>query len=141
MDLTKLFQIQKRKISLSICCLNSMSFVTTVILIFPGIEDEKERMKEINSFSYRKLPLDLRSVESPNKEPFSAWYGGTKTVNGHVYIGSYNYFEVEKFLEHVSNVHWENPEYVQILIRNENEWNYNLYGNAGKKLIHKAIEQ
>jgi len=118
-----------------------MSFVTTVILIFPGIEKEDERIREVNSFSFRNLQLDLRSVESPNKEPFVAWYGGTKSVNGHIYIGSYNYFEVEKFLKHISGVGWENPEYVQIFIRNENEWNYSLYGDAGKKLIYKAIEQ
>ena len=118
-----------------------MSFVTSVILIFPRTENEEERIAEVNSFVYRKLPLDIRSIESPNKEPFTAWYGGTKSMNGHVYIGSYNYFEIDNFLKHISQVKWEDTKYVQVLIRNENEWTYSLYGNAGKELIHKAIEQ
>lgn len=76
-----------------------MSFVTTVILLFPGSENEIERIKEVNSFSYGNLPLDLRSIESPNKDPFTAWYGGTKSTIGRVYIGSYNHFEVGTFFE------------------------------------------
>jgi hypothetical protein len=118
-----------------------MSFVTSVILIFSGVEDEEERIREVNSFSYRNIPLDIRSIESPNKEEFTAWYGGTKSINGHVYVGSYNYFEINKFLHHISQVNWEKSEYVQILIRSENEWNYNLFGNAGKEQIYKAIIQ
>jgi hypothetical protein len=118
-----------------------MSFVTTVVLIFSGMENEEERIKEVNSFSYRKLPLDIRSVEAPNKVPYTAWYGGTKGINGCIYIGSYNHFEVEDFLKHVAKANWEDPEYVQIFIRNENEWNYSLYGDAGRKLIYKAIQE
>lgn len=118
-----------------------MSFVTTVILVFPGMEDKDERIKEVNSFNYRNLPLDIRSVESVNLEPFTAWYGGTKRINGHIYIGSYNHFDVVSFLAHLGTVNWENPKCVQVLIRNENEWNYSLYGNAGRELIYKAIEQ
>lgn len=118
-----------------------MSFVTTVILIFPGLENETERINEVNSFRYNGHSLDIRSIESPNAEPLVSWYGGTKGAIGRIYIGSYNYFEVEAFLKHIANVRWEEPAYVQILIRNENEWNYSLYGNAGKQLIYKAIEQ
>jgi hypothetical protein len=118
-----------------------MSFVTTIVLMFPGIEDEEERMKELNAFSYRDLPLDLRSVDGVTKAPYSAWYGGTKSVNGRIYIGSYNHFDVPGFLNHLMNVKWEEPGYVQVLIRSENEWNYNVYGNAGKTLLYKAIEQ
>jgi hypothetical protein len=118
-----------------------MSFVTTVILIFPGFEHEEERMKEVNSFSCKGSRLDLRSIEGPNKTQFKAWYGGTKGIIGRIYIGSFNHFEVENFLEHVSKVGWEKPETIQVLIRNENEWTYSLYGMAGKQLIYKAIEQ
>ncbi|WKZ58226.1 MAG: hypothetical protein QY309_10130 [Cyclobacteriaceae bacterium] len=118
-----------------------MSFVTTVILVFSGSEDEEERIREVNSFSYRNLSLDIRSVESVNVEPFTAWYGGTKSIIGPIYIGSYNHFDVASFLAHLGTVKWDDPKYVQVLIRNENEWNYSLYGDAGRELIYKAIEQ
>ena len=113
-----------------------MSFVTTVILIFSGVEDEEERIKEVNSFPWGSYQLDLRSIDNPR-----VCYGGNKKINGYIYIGSYNYFEVERFLNHVSEVKWEKSEYVQILISNENEWNYSLYGNAGKELLHKAVRE
>lgn len=118
-----------------------MSFVTTVILIFSGIENEEERIREVNSFSYRNLPLDIRSVETPNKEPYTAWYGGTKGINGRIYIGSYNHFEVDNFLKHISKINWEYPEYVQLLIQNEDEYNYSLYLDAGKNLQYKSIHE
>ncbi|MFM7853726.1 MAG: hypothetical protein ACKO96_17840 [Flammeovirgaceae bacterium] len=119
-----------------------MSFVTTILLVFPGLENEMERINEVNSFTYRNLPLDIRSVDWPNKEPYTAWYGGTKFVNGCLYLGSYNHFKIDDFLRHLSSsVNWEYPEYVQLFVRNENEWNYNIYSNAGKDLVYRAIEQ
>ena len=121
-----------------------MSFVTTVLLLFPGVEHAEARLLEVNAFRYRGMPVNLVSVEAPNAAlpPFHAWYGGTKSALGHLYLGSFNHFDLPGFLQHLSQqVAWECPEHVQVLARRENEWAYSVYTDAGATQAYLAPEQ
>ncbi|MDJ1501220.1 hypothetical protein [Xanthocytophaga agilis] len=119
-----------------------MSFITNIILLFPDIEDELERMKEVNSFTYRGILINLISINEPNPEEFVTWYGGRKKLSGNMFIGAYNYFDEEGFRQHLfSNVNWESPEYVQLIIKSEAEWTYKVYTDAGKTLVYDSILQ
>ncbi|MBO2007911.1 hypothetical protein [Hymenobacter negativus] len=121
-----------------------MSVVTTVLLIFPGSEHEPARIREVNAFESPGQTVNLVSVEAPNAalSEFHCWYGGTKSALGHLYLGSFNHFDLDGFRRHLSQqVQWEDPEHVQVLIRRENEWAYSLYTHAGAQLVYQAPTQ
>ena len=115
-----------------------MSFVTTVLLVFPKAEDEEMRMGEVNQFHYLDTPLSLRSIEEASGNRDITWYGGNKPVVTNVYIGSYNHFDIRGFLDHLRSVRWENPERVQVFVQSEDEWMFNVYGGEGLELLMKA---
>lgn len=116
-----------------------MSFVTTIILIFSKSENEEARIKEVNQFAYRGESIGLRSIEDAvGRDRNVLWYGGNRHVISSIYIGSYNHFDVNGFLMHLGYVNWEEPGIVQVLVKSEDEWNFNIYGNAGKDLLVKA---
>lgn len=117
-----------------------MSFVTSIILIFSSLEDEKLRISEVNSFLVRGNSINLKSIEHFNNESFQ-WYGGSKSLLSNIYVGSYNYLDLEKFLIHISKVKWEEPQYVQLLIRTENEYTYRIYVDVGKTLALDSFKE
>ncbi len=105
-----------------------MSKYTSILLFISGIENEKERIKEINDFELKSgKKLNLIDVNNTNIFP--------DIFPRFTYAGTYNFFELEKFLVHVANnVNWEYPEYVQILVQEEGGYTCKIYGEAGKRL-------
>lgn len=90
-----------------------MSLVTNCILSFSNLE-EKERIKEVNSF------FDCKPLISCNDESLlRGWYGGTKLLETPIYIGSFNYLCKYDFFNHITAVDWEYPEDVQLMLKEQ----------------------
>jgi len=110
-----------------------MSKYTNVILFISVSEDDLEkRVSEVNKFKHNNREIQLIDINK-NFE-FDAFPRYT-------FVGCYNYFETEKFILHIKeNVSWDYPEYVQLIIQEENFEDCSFYTNAGKTLQYKAIE-
>ena len=104
-----------------------MSNYTSVILIIPGVENEIERIAEVNSFELRGKKIKLWDLNDTNKFP--------DIFPRSTYAGTFNDFNLDDFLKHLqTKVKWENPEYVQLLIKEEGYFTCKIYSGAGQNL-------
>jgi hypothetical protein len=97
-----------------------MSVVTNLILSFASLEQEDERIKEVNDFVYNGERLNLVSIDY-NKDigKRTVWYGGNKFFEGRVYMGAFNHFNTADFIEHLKTIRWEAPDLVQVIIKED----------------------
>lgn len=97
-----------------------MSYVTNVILTFGpewATEDEqaKSNMQKINDWLCEnncgafRFPLGA----------IDAAVGGTKSLDCEIFVGAFNYLNVEGFADLVFSLSWEWPDEVQILVKNQ----------------------
>lgn len=94
-----------------------MSVVTNIILTFSCLEDEKERLREINTF----FP-DISGLTSCDDDKLPrGWYGGTKMLETNICIGAFNHLDFERFLEHMKTIKWRYPEYAQIIVQEQED--------------------
>lgn len=101
-----------------------MSYVTNLILHMDGMEEEQERIQEVNAFfDERTRPfIGLHDTELlPH-----GWYGGSKYLECHVYVGAFNYLDLDGLLKHLGTVKWSYPAEVQLFIKDENEETFRL---------------
>ena len=97
-----------------------MSEVTNLILSFSIGEDEEVRLKEVNSFRYRDLEMNLVSADfNKNMDGSTAWYGGTKFLETPLYIGAFNHFDLDGFISHLKKINWDQPENVQVIVKGQ----------------------
>jgi len=114
-----------------------MSRVTSIILTFSVLEnDEQKRVNEVNMYQISPTSfVDLKSIE--DSELDEVWYGGSKYLNGSIYMGAYDDINVKDFLHHVfENVFWEEPEEVILFIHDElsNDKTYKCYSQDNYNL-------
>jgi hypothetical protein len=95
-----------------------MSVVTNLILCFSSLENEEERLRDVNSFSYRNDGINFVSVDY-NKEAGQVWYGGNKYLEGRVYLAVYNHFDTPDFITHLRKIAWEARDLVQLFVKEE----------------------
>jgi hypothetical protein len=98
-----------------------MSVVTSIIIIFPYSEDERDRVKEINEFQHdgRKFHFNWIDEKTDPDNP-SECYSGNKGFNSVVMLASYNNFPGQAFLDYIgSKVKWLDEDSVQVLINSE----------------------
>lgn len=107
-----------------------MSKYTNVILIISGLEELEDRLKEVDKFVHNNSNIKLLDVnENFNPDVFPRF----------TYVGSYNYFNTQEFIEHIrDNVYWDYPEYVQLLVQEENYANCTIYINACKTILYNS---
>lgn len=97
-----------------------MSVVTNLILSFSSLEQKESRIKDVNSFTYNGQGLDLVSIDyNKDMENRTVWYGGNKFFEGNIFIGAYNHFKTDDFIAHLKQIHWEEPDLVQVLVKEE----------------------
>jgi hypothetical protein len=95
-----------------------MSQVTNIILIFSLAENEKEIEGKLNLFRYNSS-FSMISIDTPDLP--RGWYGGNKLFESNIYLGVYNYFNLEEFVSHLNNIEWEERENVQLIYKEEND--------------------
>lgn len=95
-----------------------MSTVTNLILSHSILEDDNgARIKEVNKFFEREETRGFVEAELPYEV-----YGGSKVLEAPIYIGAFNYLMEDEFLEYLrSEVNWEHPEEVQIIIKRQED--------------------
>ncbi len=97
-----------------------MSRYTSLILYIPALENETDRIKEVNSFKIaNKHTINLSDV---NMKPYPDLFPRF------IYCGTYNYFDLNPFLEHIrNNVNWEYPEHVKLMVQEEEKEGLDVY--------------
>ena len=98
-----------------------MSLVTNTILTFSILEYEKDRINDVNKFFEESGFVSCDDESLP-----IGWYGGTKMLETNVAIGAFNYLELEEFIEHLRNIKWEEPQNVQIIVKEQNDEKFRL---------------
>lgn len=91
-----------------------MSVVATVIVILSYDPDGKT-LKAISEFTGNRGGVPLRFGENVC-EPVGDWatidrfIGGTKMAECDIFIGAWNYLDLDGFLAHLATVPWASPE-------------------------------
>jgi hypothetical protein len=99
-----------------------MSYVTNLILTFDVMEEEKEREAEIQEFFIHKDARGAGFVSCDDEKLPHGWYGGTKALETNVYIGAFNFINLDDLISHLRHdVKWEYPENVRLMICDQNE--------------------
>jgi hypothetical protein len=95
-----------------------MSRVTNVILTFSINENEDLIRKELDEFKPDGNKA-FASIDGPNLP--RGWYGGTKIFEAPLYIGALNHVSTNQILDFLKSCHWQEPEYVQLIVREEED--------------------
>jgi len=99
-----------------------MSRVTNLILTFSVGEDEFKCIQAINNYRYRNLKMNLVSVDfNKDMEKGITWYGGTKFMEARIYMGAFNYLEIDDFRNYLRTLDWENRDLVQLIIKEQDD--------------------
>ena len=108
-----------------------MSKYTSIILYFSSVENRKERIEEINNFESNNRKIHFEDVNDTTKYP--------DIFPRLIYVGSFNYFPLDDFLLHLQHkVKWNSPQYVQLLVAEEDRENCSFYIEAGAKLLYQG---
>ena len=96
-----------------------MSEVTNLILTCSLGEKEEVVLSQINKFEVDDRSFKIVSIN--DKKLPKGWYGGTKYMECNIFMGAYNYLNLNKFIRHLKSIEWEDSEDVQLIIREQHE--------------------
>ena len=111
-----------------------MSEVTNLIFTFSNSEDEERRIREVNLFNLNGNNLDLvsadflRGTNVFRKNNRKSWYGGSKFLETPLYIGAYNHFDLQGFIDYLKLIEWEEIDKVQIIVKEQNDDQFKIIG-------------
>jgi hypothetical protein len=95
-----------------------MSNVTNLILHIGIAEDENQKIAEVNMFFDDQRPLvSIKDESLPD-----GWYGGTKHLECNLYVGAFNYLNLERFVAHLKTIRWGEPEALQLIKEEGDDW-------------------
>lgn len=93
-----------------------MSNVTNVILSFGILENEADRIKEVNKAKCLEGQPFLGADLPPEA------YGGYKALETPLYIAALNHVSWQELIAHLkAGVSWEYPEEVQLLVKGQDD--------------------
>lgn len=105
-----------------------MANYTCIMLYISAFENENDRINQVNSYRNNDIEFSLIDVNDFNKYP--------DAFPRFLYVGSYKNFNSNCFIDFLINkVDWEYPEYVQLFIQDEDDYNLRVYSDAGKNLV------
>jgi hypothetical protein len=95
-----------------------MSSVTNCILHFSVFEPEDRCLEKVNSFF-------TEAVGYFGRQPFvsveDGVYGGDKWLESPIFIGAFNYLNVEALCAHIRSIEFARPASVQLIIQRPEE--------------------
>lgn len=110
-----------------------MSSFTSIMLFISPLEDEKERIKEINSITVNGSTVFFIDVNDHQQFP--------DAFPRFIYVATFNHFKLEEFMTLLqSKVAWEFPQYVQLIVQEEMDYTLKFYSEAGKKLLVDSVK-
>lgn len=111
-----------------------MSVITNLILSFSSLENEAERLRDVNSFAYNDKGINFVSIDyNKDREAGTVWYGGNKFLSGNVFIAVYNHFDTADFVRHLYRILWKEPQLIQLFVKEESDEKFNLVELVGYK--------
>ena len=97
-----------------------MSRVTTLIILTANSENENALKEAFRDFQVNNNQFNLVSVDDeilPKR-----WYGGTKLVSNKIFIGGYNYLELDDLIEFMrKKITWREEQRVQLVVREQDD--------------------
>lgn len=96
-----------------------MSYVADVILL---TFNEESGISEVQKW--------LKDNEYPQLVEISGHAGGNKGMQSEIWAAAINYFFIDEFAEALKNIQWKHPQFVQLLVKNEDDVKFMLrYGS------------
>lgn len=104
-----------------------MSHVTNIILTWSvgEIVDEHSMDKLNKFFEDKERPSGLVHIDTDNLP--AGWYGGSKMMEANVALGAFNYIDMDKFMDYITNFPWQYPEDVVVMVQEQHQNNFNSY--------------
>jgi hypothetical protein len=97
-----------------------MSIVTNIILTCSSGENTSEISSQLAGFTYNlNIPFNIVCVD--DKKLPKGWYGGTKYIEGEIFIGAYNHLNLDEFVAFMKTVQWESPQNVRLFVKEQND--------------------
>jgi len=94
-----------------------MSQVTDIILCCSLTEE----MGDDNFPPIMRINAWLESENKGSLSHLNRAMGGHKAMQADVFGGAFNYLDIERFISIVCDAGWENPSFVQVLIKGEDD--------------------
>lgn len=103
-----------------------MSVVTNVILAVESLKmDEDRQVEKINEFFAKKNTRGFVSVKDPGLP--RDWYGGNRFLETELYLGVFNYLDLEGLIDHIElMVPWKEPASVQLMVQGQEETRFKI---------------
>lgn len=100
-----------------------MSLITNVILSFSICEDGRDHDPD----DYSGIIAEVNTaIDGPGFviPPDHTWYGGRKVLTRPTFIGCFNYLHLDRLLDKLRSMKWEEPGAVQLFVSGEeqNRW-------------------
>jgi hypothetical protein len=116
---------------------SQMSIVTNLIINIPSIENERI-IRRINQFIDIHYPdrrpfVDIDDASVIKGTFIRPWYAGDKFFEANVYIGAFNHFDLDEFLEFIKSMVTE-KNVIQVLVRLQDDDIFESIVFQGRKL-------
>ncbi len=104
-----------------------MSYITDMVLLF-GLGEDVENTPEGDHYSIADgINAWLRErYDGEELRYLSEAASGGKAFQAILYAGCFNFFEPEPFIAFLRTCPWQEPEYVQLLLKSEEEYRFTL---------------
>lgn len=93
-----------------------MSYVTNILLSFDILENEDERMAEVQEYA---------AARSNGQKFGDIWnsdvYGGNKSMEVPLYGAAFNYIDLDGFAEDLGCVNWRAPANVRLFVCDQHD--------------------
>ena len=102
-----------------------MSEVTNLIIATELSEDVEYLKLKFKEFKLHGVPFNLVSVESVGLP--RGWYGGGKLLEVNLFIGAYNYLDLDALIDFMkNNIDWDSPASVQVIVKRQHDEKFSI---------------
>jgi hypothetical protein len=106
-----------------------MSVVTNIIFTFSVNESYEKTIDKIDEYliaKYFTKLVSIRDAKLPDK-----WYGGHKYFETELYLAAINAFDEKDFFDFIAKLGWEEPEFVQLIVKRDGEDKFSIVHMPG----------
>jgi hypothetical protein len=102
-----------------------MSWVTSLMLHISLVEDVDALIEPINVF-FRSYPHSVtgKMQSDTGLQQMSQLVPGGKMFGSNIFVGAYNYFPIDTFVEHLRSMPWAEPEHSQLFVMDEEDLSF-----------------
>lgn len=105
-----------------------MSSITNVILITTHDDGAKKDGEHPNIYTLNEHLMQSGYI--PGLAKVDCHSGGNKRMSTDIWIGAFDKLDVEKFKNVFESIKWEDPECLQLMIRERNEKQFQIFTPA-----------